>query len=201
MPYLAFTITLLFPFLSFQSLSSTTSTALGWLISLITAGALIDFLVICITYIQFHKKCKVQGLDRKTLPYYGYFQPYCAYIGAVTMVVVCLFCGYSAFDPWSVQAFFRNYTMQIAMRILFVGWKLWKKTKWLKPAEIDLVWEMPVVDAYEATFTNKPLGFWTEMGQLIGLRRYLKDVKVRDILPDNKTRDESRIWDALQIWI
>ena len=177
-PIYAFAVTMVFPFLSFLSLGSNSSTVLGWLISIITAGALIDFWVICITYVQFYRACKAQGIDRKTLPYCGYFQPYSAYIGIVVMTLVCLFYGYSAFDPWSVEAFFKNYTMQLVAPVLFIGWKVIKRTKWRKPEEVDLVWEAPVVDAYEASFVSKPLGFWTEMGQLVGLKRHLKDEQV-----------------------
>lgn len=192
-PWAAFTVTMAFPFLSFLSLSNTASTVLGWLVSLITAGALIDFFVMCVTYLQFYKACKVQGIDRRTLPYYGRFQPYCAYIGIVVMVVVCLFYGYSAFDPWSVEAFFQNYTMQIVAPILFFGWKFGKRTKWLKPSEVDLVWEAPIVDAYEASFVNKPLGFWTEMLQLIGFKRHLQDRRasvVGEVPPSPQEKDQ-----------
>lgn len=174
-PIFAFAVVILFPFLSFLSLSDSSSKVIGWLVSLITAGALIDYFVICVTYIQFHKACKAQGIDRRTLPYFGYFQPHCAYLGAVAMFLICLFYGYAAFDPWSVDVFFQNYTMQLVAPVLYFGWKLLKRTKWLKPQDIDLVWEAPVVDAYEASFISKPLGFWTEMGQLIGLNRHLKD--------------------------
>jgi amino acid transporter len=59
------------------------------------------------------------------------------------MVVVLLFYGYTAFAPPTVSGFFQNYTMQLVAPILYVGWKLIKRTKILKPEEIDLVWEAP----------------------------------------------------------
>jgi amino acid transporter len=57
--------------------------------------------------------------------------------------------------------------MQILAIILFGGWKIFKKTKYIRPHEVDLVWERPQIEAYEATFTEPPVGFWTEMGQLV----------------------------------
>lgn len=54
---------------------------------------------------------------------------------------------------------------------LFIIWKLIHKTKWVKSEDADLVWERPVVDAYEQTFIHPPIGFWTEMGHLIGIRK------------------------------
>ncbi|KAJ9500052.1 hypothetical protein H2202_004443 [Exophiala xenobiotica] len=173
-PIYAFAVTMCFPFLSFLQTSNSAATVLSWLISLITAGALINYLVMCITYLRFRSACKVQGVDRKSLPYCGWFQPYCAWIGIVTMVVVLLFYGYTAFAPPTVSGFFQNYTMQLVAPILYVGWKLIKRTKILKPEEIDLVWEAPIIDAYEESFQGEVVGFWAEIGQLVGLRKLLK---------------------------
>lgn len=85
------------------------------------------------------------------------------------MIIIVLCYGYSSFDPWNVQNFFIYYAMVIVAPILFFGWKLIKKTKWLKPHEVDLVWERPTIDAYEATFLDEPVGFWREMIQVFGI--------------------------------
>lgn len=175
-PIYAFAVTMCFPFLSFLQTSNSAATVLTWLISLITAGALINYLVMCITFLRFHSACKVQGLDRRGLPYYGWFQPYSAWIGIVVMVVVLLFYGYTAFAPWSVAAFFQNYTMQLVAPVLYVGWKLIKRTKILEAREIDLVWERPVVDAYEEGFQEEIVGFWAEIGQMVGLKKYMRRI-------------------------
>ena len=126
-----------------------------------------------ITYIRFHAACKAQGLDRKSLPYCGYGQPYCAWIALVFETVVILCYGYSTFryppDHWNTTTFFTYYILVILDPILFIFWKLFKRTKWLKAHEIDLVWERPTIDAYEATFIDKPVGFWRELIQLFGV--------------------------------
>lgn len=44
--------------------------------------------------------------------------------------------------------------------ILFIAWKLIKRTKFRSPHETDLVWERPTIDAYEDTFLEPPTGFW-----------------------------------------
>jgi len=124
-----------------------------------------------ITYIQFYKACQVQGLDRKDLPYVGYLQPYCAYFALVWMIIVTCIYGYTVYLPWSVSSFFANYSMQLFIPPLFIIWKLIHKTKWLKPSEVDLVFEKPIIDAYEETFLEPPVGFWREIGQLLGIGR------------------------------
>lgn len=125
----------------------------------------------CITYIRFHQACKVQGLDRRQLPYYGYFQPYCAYFGLAWMFTVACIYGYTTYLPWSTSNFFSNYTMQLFIPFLFIIWKVIHKTTWVKSEDADLVWEKPIIDAYELTFLDPPIGFWREMGNLVGIGR------------------------------
>jgi amino acid transporter len=88
-------------------------------------------------------------------------------------MIVIVFCyGYSSFTPaFSVQSFFIYYAMLIVAPITFTGWKLIKRTKFVGPLEADLVWERPIIDAYEATFIDKPVGFWVEMLQLVGIKK------------------------------
>lgn len=174
-PIYAFAVVMAFPFLSFLQVSDNSSVVITWLVSLITAGALINYFVIALTYLNFHKACKVQGVDRKSFPYFGWWQPGCAYVVIVAELLICLFYGYGAFQPPNVESFFQNYTMQILAPVLYISWKLIKRTKKVKPEELDLVWERPVVDAYEASFLSPPTGFWLEMGQLIGIKRHVKD--------------------------
>ncbi|OLN87693.1 General amino acid permease AGP2-like protein 2 [Colletotrichum chlorophyti] len=163
-------VVMLFPLLSFLQVSNSSGTVLTWMVNLITAGGIINYIVICITYIRFHKACKAQGLDRSTLPYTGYLQPYCGWIGLVCMVLVVTCYGYSSFSPFDVSSFFTYYTMVLLAPILFGIWKVVKRTKFLAPEEIDLVWERPIIDAYEASNELPPGGFWREMLDLVLFR-------------------------------
>lgn len=61
--------------------------------------------------------------------------------------------------------------MQILAVLLFGGWKIIKKTHYIRPHEVDLLWERPQIDAYEDAITDPAPGFWTEMAQLVGLQR------------------------------
>ncbi|KAF2156500.1 putative arginine permease [Myriangium duriaei CBS 260.36] len=170
-PLYCFFIVMLFPMLSFLQLSAGSATALSWLVNLMTGGGLVTFIVMSITFINYHKACVAQGVDRKTRPYYGYFQPYGAYIALVVQVTIAICFGYGSLSPWSTPDFFTNYTMQILAPILFIGWKLIKRTKYKRPHEVDLVWERPSIDAYEAAIAEEPVGFWTEMGELFGRKK------------------------------
>ncbi|KAF9877468.1 hypothetical protein CkaCkLH20_05168 [Colletotrichum karsti] len=181
-PIYCFCVVMIFPFLSFLQVSSSSAVVITWLVAIITGGGLISFCIMSLTFINYYKACVAQGVDRKTRPYYGYFQPYGAYIALTFQTVILIVYGYAAFRPWSVEAFFQSYSMQILGIFLFFGWKFYKKTKYIKPADVDLVWERPLIDAYEDSITEPPVGFWTEMGQLIGIRRN-KVNKVRPLSP------------------
>ncbi|KAH0599763.1 hypothetical protein MHUMG1_02553 [Metarhizium humberi] len=170
-PIYCFCVVMCFPFLSFLQVGNGSRKVVGWLVDLITAGGIIDYLSMSVTFIFYYRACKAQGIDRKTMPYYGRFQPYCAYIALFVQTLVVIFYGYTAFTPWSVESFFRNYTMQILAPILFFGWKFYKRTSFVKPHEADLVWERPTIDRYEASFLQEPVGFWAEMGRLVGINR------------------------------
>ena len=78
-------------------------------VNLITAGGVIDYIVMCITYLCFWRAMKVQNFDRSKLPYVGWFQPYSAWIGLVWMVFIVFTYGYSSFKPWSLDNFWIYY--------------------------------------------------------------------------------------------
>ncbi|KAJ5807959.1 hypothetical protein N7474_009228 [Penicillium riverlandense] len=170
-PIYCFAIVMIFPILAFMQVSSSSAIVITWFANLVTAGGLINYVCITLTYIFFHRACKAQGLDRSTLSYYARFQPFCAYFAFVWMILVAILYGYPAYKPWNVRTFWSDYTMQIAIPPLFLIWKLIKKTRFVRPNEADLIWERPLIDAYEASFVDPPVGFWREVGQMVGLAR------------------------------
>ncbi|KAM6534349.1 hypothetical protein FALCPG4_007275 [Fusarium falciforme] len=163
-----------FSCLSYLQLSSGTTVVLQWFVNLVTAGCIINYIVMCITYIRFYKACQLQGVDRSTFPYRGWFQPYSAYLGLGFVIFVLFGYGYSSFTPWDVTTFFTYYGMVIVAVVTYSSWRIIHKSKVVPLAEMDLVWEKPVIDAYEATSEEIPVGFWTEILSLVGLKRLPK---------------------------
>ena len=163
-------VVMLFPLLSFLQASESSNKVLTWLVNLITAGGLIDYIVMSVTYIYFYRACKAQGLDRRTLPYVGRFQPYCAYVSLGLLSLILTFYGCSSFTPWNNKEFWTHYTTVFLALVLSAGWKLFKKSKVRKAETADLVWEKPRIDRYEESFTTPPMGFWREMIEHIRFR-------------------------------
>lgn len=146
----------------------------------------------CIEYLFFYRALKAQGIDRNTLPYKGWGQPYCAWIGLVFMTTIVGIYGYTTFLPgastppfrtivhanntnplgwFTLSSFFSYYTMCFVFPVLYFSWKIIKRTKIVKPHEADLVWERPTIDAYEAANPPSEVGFWEEIGTMTGLRK------------------------------
>lgn len=164
-PVYAFAVVMVFPFLSFLQVSNNTAKVVTWLATLTQGSQMINYIVMCITYISFHKATKAQGIDRRTLPYYGYFQPYCAYISLVWMICIEGSFGYTVFTPgkWNVGDFFAFYTMAIVAFCTYFGWKIFRRTKFVPSVQADLIWEKPAIDAYEASYTEPPTRFRDEV--------------------------------------
>ncbi|UPL02574.1 hypothetical protein LCI18_013508 [Fusarium solani-melongenae] len=162
-PIYCFLVTMIFPFLAFLQLGSGSSTVLTWLINLATGATLIYFITALITYIRFYRACQVQEFNRDKLPYKGWFQPYSAWFALIFELVILIFYGYRSVVPFDVSGFITAYFMPFFVPCLFIGWKLIKKTKFVRARDVDLVWEAPLIDAYEASLEEVPVGFWRDV--------------------------------------
>ncbi|KAL1792034.1 hypothetical protein ACET3X_009785 [Alternaria dauci] len=157
-PFYCVLVVLIIALLSFLQLGENSAVVLNWFVSLVTASQLINFSVMCFTFLKFYKACQVQGLDRDTLPYKGMAQPYAAWYGLVTTFVMTFVGGYTVFlkGMWDVPSFLFSYLMVFAFPILFIFWKLLKRTKWIPAHEADLVTDLAEIEEYHRTFVEKP---------------------------------------------
>merc|ERR1711939_196064 len=144
--------------LSFLQLNNSSATVLQWFVNLITASQLINFSVMTFTFLKWKKACEVQGLDRNTLHYKAWWSPFTAYYALTATTIMTFVGGYTVFLPgfWDIPTFFFSYTMVGVFPLLFVGWKFFKKTKWLKPEEVDLRKDMDELEEYERDYVPKP---------------------------------------------
>ena len=101
---------------------------------------MINYFSTVVTYLHFYAALKRQGIDRKTLPYRGYFQPYAAYYAVVMTFIVTLLLGYTVFinGQWDVTTFCTSYLMIPFFVVAFVFWKVFKRTHYVRPGEADL---------------------------------------------------------------
>ncbi|KAK9775617.1 putative Amino acid permease/ SLC12A domain-containing protein [Seiridium cardinale] len=157
-PIYSVIVVLLISLLSFLQVSSNTATVLGWFVSLITASQLINYCVICATFICFHRALKAQGIDRKSLPYMGKLQPYAAWYACIATFVMAFMGGYTVFLPgnWDVSSFLFSYMMIFIFPVLFIMWKLIHKTKFYSPREVDLKQDLASIEEYTRNYVPTP---------------------------------------------
>ena len=171
-PIYCLAITMIFPCLAFLNVSGSTADVLTWFINLVTSSGIINYVVITTTYVFFYRAIKAQKINRSELPYCGYLQPYGTWLALLYFVAVLGANGYTVFLPGSfdVKTLFTHYAMVFVCPVLFLGWKILKRTSFVAPAEADLVWAKPEIDAYEESFEEIPTGFWQEIIQIFWRR-------------------------------
>lgn len=143
--------------LSFLQTNNNAAVVLNWFVSLVTASQLINFLVMCVTYIGFYRAWKAQGrtrdpkTDRGRLPFIGWWQPWTAIYGAIGTFWMTFMSGYEVFLPgqWKVTNFLFSYLAVMIFPVLYLVWKLIHRTKLHKPHEVNLDGEIAEILEYE----------------------------------------------------
>lgn len=147
-PYYSVLLVLAICFLAFLQVSAGSAKVLGWFVSLITASQLLNFAVMCTTYLFWYRALKAQGMSRDNLPYKSILQPYAAWYGLGWTFVMAFVGGYTVFLPggWAASDFVFSYFMIGLFPVLFVGWSIIKKAKFRKPEEADLKGEVEEIE-------------------------------------------------------
>lgn len=151
-------VVLLIALLAFLQVGRSSAVVLSWFVSLVTASQLINFAVMCFTYIMFHRALRAQGIHRSSLLYRSWFQPYLAWFAGVATTVMAFVGGYTVFLPgnWDVPTFLFSYTMIFVFPVIYLGWKFLKRTKVVRPKEADLVDNLAEIEAYEDNYVPRP---------------------------------------------
>lgn len=150
--------------LAFLDTTTSTATVISWLVSLVTACQMINYAATAVTYLHFYAALKAQYIDRSTLPYRGRFQPYTSYVAIGCCMFGMLANGWVNFihdsTSFSVRSFFLSYTMCFFFPTAFVFWKLYAKSKYVRPgtADLSLGGVKEEIDDYEATFVSEGRG-------------------------------------------
>jgi amino acid transporter len=112
------------------------------------------------TYLRFRKALQAQGISRDSLPHKGFWQPFCAYYALTGTFIMTFVGGYPVFlaGHWDIPTFLFSYTMIAVFPILFVFWKLFRRTRFLKPEEVDLREGLEEIEDYQRNYVPTPAG-------------------------------------------
>ncbi|KAI9733070.1 MAG: hypothetical protein M1834_003616 [Cirrosporium novae-zelandiae] len=124
--------------ITFMVSSNSSAVVFNWFVDLATIGFLICYTLMIVTWVGWNKALKAQGVSRDSLSWKAPLMPYAAYIAIVSGCVIILLSGFDVFSPFSVQGFITSYFGIPYAAFVFLFWKIFKKTKWVKPAEADI---------------------------------------------------------------
>ncbi|WRT66067.1 uncharacterized protein IL334_003019 [Kwoniella shivajii] len=139
-PVYCVAINLLVGCLAYLQCSSGTVVVLDWFTSLANAGQIIIWIAMLTAYLSFYRACKAQGIDRNS------------FVIQLQALIDNQLNGYAVFlkGEWSTPDFIYAYFAIWWGLAWYIGWKLWKRTPFIKPAEADLFRDIPEIDAQEA---------------------------------------------------
>ncbi|KAL2284321.1 hypothetical protein FJTKL_09032 [Diaporthe vaccinii] len=137
-PTAAVAVSSLFIALGFMNVTKDASTVFGYFVSLVTVFGALNWISILVSYHYMLQGMKAQGIPRSVMPYRNPLLPWGAYIAFVITVLVIIFNGFAAFMPFKIDKFLTSY-IGIPVYVLNVfWWKIFKKTKKVRPEEMDL---------------------------------------------------------------
>jgi yeast amino acid transporter len=161
-PIYALGVSLSFCLLAFLQSGSSSAEVMNYLVDLVTCCQLINYLFTAITYRHFYSSLKKQRISRDSLPYKGRFQPYTSYVAMGGTIFMLLAGGYDLFlsGGWDIMWFFLDYGMIGFFIVAFIGWKIFNRTRYVRPGTADLTLGglKGEIDNYEAMYVPREQG-------------------------------------------
>jgi amino acid transporter len=148
LPYVAITIGGLFSSLAFLNVNISSGNVFSWFVNLSAVGGLLNWLMIGITYLRFYYGLKAQGLERHG-GYRSVFQPYAGMYVVFWSAIFILVSGISVFWRFNGPDFVAAYINLPVFALLYVGWKIFKRTKILPLSQLDFFTGIPSLEETE----------------------------------------------------
>lgn len=158
LPWVSLILCAAFGGLAYTSLSTSANNVFGYLANLTSGCGLITWWSIAFTYVRFYKGMKVQGIDRKTLPYWSYINKgaFGAWYSLVLITIILFFFSWQIFKPTETGVastfapdFITNYGPQILFPLIFLAFKIFTKSKFIRASEMDFYSDIAQIEAEE----------------------------------------------------
>lgn len=139
-PYVGIAFISAFLPLSYMSVSSSSANVFSWFQELVSSNTLLRWILISANHIHMDRALKAQGYSRSDLPHSTCLGPFAAWFSGIMSLIFLLTGGFYNFihGHFDIESFFTRYFIIPLAIILFTFWKLFKKTKYLPPTEVDL---------------------------------------------------------------
>ncbi|KAI4226330.1 MAG: hypothetical protein L6R36_003274 [Xanthoria steineri] len=138
-PWVALLFSNLIACIAFLSVSKAAGAVYNALITLSGVATFIVWGTIELVHIRFRNGLEAQGQSVDDLAFKAMWYPYGTYAALAANIFLIFFQGYTAFlNPFSATSFVISYILLPVFVILLLGYKFWKKTKWVKLEEMDI---------------------------------------------------------------
>ncbi|KAH7007424.1 amino acid permease/ SLC12A domain-containing protein [Ilyonectria destructans] len=143
--------------LAFLTCNTASAVVLNWFINLGSTAIMIAYILMMVANLRFHKGLKVQGIDTSSLPFKSKLTPYSNYFAIFWVSLFLLTNGYGVFikGHWSFSGFFTAYFTIIFFLVIYFGWKIVKKTSFIKAEDMDFQTGLAEVEAHENSLSLK----------------------------------------------
>jgi len=135
-----------------------------------SVAGLLTWFGISVTYIRFYAGMKVQGIDRRKLPFASRLQPFAAWYATIGCFIICVvgvsstfhfqlddvnpnclaqFSGWSVFlrGNWNTADFVTSYLPLATFPILYVGARFWKRSRPVLASDMDFYTGIAEIEA------------------------------------------------------
>ncbi|GFZ46995.1 hypothetical protein JCM24511_04221 [Saitozyma sp. JCM 24511] len=150
-PIYAFAVLLAIFCLCYMQVSTSAATVFGWFINLSSVAQLLNYVAMCCITLRFRSGLKLQGFDRSHLPWSRPETVPYTWASLILLVLIVFTQGWLVFTKgnWDVQTFLTCYFGIGFVVVVYVFWKLYHKTSFVRRSEMDFTSRVEEFDALE----------------------------------------------------
>ena len=137
-PVYAIILTNLFGALSMMNVSTGAAAAYGYIVNLSGVSTFLVWASISFIHIRFRKAWRVQGRSTQDLPFKALWYPWTAYFGLAATIFLAFVQGWTNLSPFDAGNFVDAYILLPLFPVIYIVFKLIKRTHFYRAHEIDL---------------------------------------------------------------
>jgi amino acid transporter len=139
-----------------------------YLINISGSATFIAWAIIGVIHLRFRRAWKAQGHEVKDLPYRAMFFPYGTLFVVFINTFLVIIAGYANFiDGFDTVGFVVNYVVIAVFVVLFVGWKVIKRTKAVPLLEMDLVTGRKFLSGQEPELEKRNVAWYVKVKRFV----------------------------------
>ncbi len=140
LPYVGVIFSAIFIPLAYMSVSSKSANVFNWFQNMTSSLLLVGWMLISANHVALHRALRAQGYTKEDLPFNFRLGSLPGWISGIASFLIFITAGFKVFIHgfWNFETFFSSYFTLVLLVVLYIGWKLFKKTKFVRSSDVDL---------------------------------------------------------------